>query len=139
MQKIPFASLTWVTALQAAINASGTYRESAKNWEGDFWFIVEPEHADTNAEDKRVLMYLDLWHGECRAARLAASESEHTPEFRISGTARNWQRVVTKEIDPIRALITNSLKLKGNLAKVMRNVRAAQDLVMCAASVPTEF
>ena len=139
MNKIPFASPAWVAALKEAINTSSSYRESAKNWEGDFWFVVEPEHADASAEGERTLIYLDLWHGECRAARLAANEAEHAPEFRISGTARNWQRVVSKEIDPIRALMTNSLKLKGNLAKVMRNVRAAQDLVMCAASIPTEF
>jgi putative sterol carrier protein len=139
MQKIPFASVAWVAALKEAINTNSAYRESAKNWEGDFWFIVELDEANTGAERERVLMYLDLWHGECREAHLAQSEDEHSPEFRISGTARNWQRVVSKEIDPIRALITNSLKLKGNLAKVMRNVRAAQDLVMCAASIPTEF
>jgi putative sterol carrier protein len=135
MQTFPFASPAWVAALKEAINTSSAYRESAKNWEGDFWFIVEPE----DAQGERVLMYLDLWHGECRAAHLAQSEAEHSPEFRISGTTRNWQRVISKEIDPIRALITNSLKLKGTLSKVMRNVRAAQDLVMCAASIPTEF
>jgi putative sterol carrier protein len=142
MRKMPailFASAAWVAALKEAINTNTVYRESAKNWEGDFWFIVEPEDAKPGAESERVLIYLDLWHGECREAHLAQSEDEHSPEFRISGTARNWQRVVSKEIDPIRALITNSLKLKGNLAKVMRNVRAAQDLVMCAASIPTEF
>ena len=135
MQNIPFASPAWVAALKDAINASDTYRESAKNWEGDFWFRVDPDAA----EGEPKLIYLDLWHGECREARLAASEAEHAPEFRISGAARNWQRVITKQIDPIRALMTNSLKLKGNLAKVMRNVRAAQDLVLCAASIPTQF
>ena len=135
MHNIPFASVAWVSALREAINTSANYRESAKNWEGDFWLVIEPEHA----EAERTLIYLDLWHGECRAAQLAQSEAEHTPEFRISGTPRNWQRIVSKEIDPIRALMTHSLKLKGNLAKVMRNVRSAQDLVLCAASIPTEF
>ena len=135
MQDIPFASLAWVAALKEAINTSANYRESAKNWEGDFWLVVEPD----SDGGERKLIYLDLWHGECRAAQLAHSEAEHTPEFRISGSTRNWQRIVTKEIDPIRALMTNSLKLKGNLAKVMRNVRSAQDLVLCAANIPTKF
>lgn len=83
-------------------------------------------------------MYVDLWHGECRNARLA-TESEFNPEFRISANRKQWQRVIAREIDPIKALMTGTLKLKGNLAKIMRNVRAAQDLVMCAASVPTRF
>lgn len=129
-----FGSSEWVAALKDAINQSASYRESAKNWEGDFWFIIEPDA--TRAD--RVLMYIDLWHGECRAARLA-NEGEPSPEFRIWGFTKNWQKVISKEIDPIRALMTNTLKLKGNLAKIMRNVRAAQELVLCAASVPTEF
>ena len=129
-----FASPEWVAALKDAINQSDSYRESAKNWEGDFWFVVEPDEA----RPQRVFMYVDLWHGECRAAALA-NESDHTPEFRIWGGRKSWHKVISKEIDPIRALMTNTLKLKGNLAKIMRNVRAAQELVLCAASVPTEF
>jgi len=131
---IPFASPEWVAAFKDAINASAAYREAAKDWEGDFWFIVEPE-----AGQPRKLMYLDLWHGECRAAFLAQDESERSPEFRIAAPARNWRRVIAREIDPIRAILTNQLKLKGNLAKIMRSVRAAQELVLCAASVPTQF
>lgn len=129
-----FGSSGWAAALKEAINQSASYKDSAKNWEGDFWFIIEPDAA----RPERVFMYVDLWHGECRDARVAG-ESEFSPEFRIWGASKNWQRVITKEIDPIRALMTNTLKLKGNLAKIMRNVRAAQELVLCAASVPTEF
>jgi putative sterol carrier protein len=46
--------------------------------------------------------------------------------------------VLRREVDPIRALLTNTLKLKGNMAKVMRNVKAAQELVIAATKVPTE-
>lgn len=134
---IPFATPDWVAALKDAINASPSYRDAARAWEGDFWFIVEPAEGQPEAE--RTLMYLDLWHGACRDAFLAASEDERSPEFRIWAPARNWQRVITREIDPIRALMTNQLRLKGNLAKIMRNVRAAQELVLCATNVPTNF
>lgn len=134
---IPFATPEWVVALKDAINASAAYREAAKSWEGDFWFIVEPEAGQP--ESARKLMYLDLWHGECREAFLADDESVRNPEFRIWAPARHWRRVIQREIDPIRALMTNQLKLKGNFAKIMRNVKAAQELVLCAARVPTQF
>ncbi|MCS6774008.1 MAG: SCP2 sterol-binding domain-containing protein [Anaerolineae bacterium] len=134
-EPIPFATPEWVAAFKAAINASAGYREAARTWEGDFWFILEPEKEG----DRRVLMYVDLWHGECRAAELAETEDGRTPEFRIAAPLRQWKRVITREIDPIRALVTGALKLQGNLAKIMRNVRAAQELVLCAASVPTRF
>ena len=129
-----FASAEWVNAVKEAINTHDGYRESAKTWEGDFWFVIEP---DQSSGDAPVLIYLDLWHGTCRTATLAHNENEHTPEFRISGTRKNWLKVLRREIDPIRALMTNTLRLKGNMAKVMRNVRAAQDLVLAVAMVPT--
>ncbi len=133
-QPIPFASPEWVSALKAAINASASYRDAAKAWEGDFWFIVEPEAGGT-----RKLMYLDLWHGECRDAFLTEDEHAREPEFCVAGSVKHWRRVINREIDPIKALMTNALKLKGNFAKIMRNVRAAQELVLCAAAVPTVF
>ena len=134
---IPFATPEWVAALKDSINASPAYGEAAKTWEGDFWFIVEP---DGNAGDRK-LMYLDLWHGACREAFLADADGEaaRNPEFRISGSARGWQRVINREIDPIKAMMTNQLKVKGNFAKIMRSVKAAQELVLCAAAVPTRF
>lgn len=133
---IPFATPAWAAALKDAINASVTYREAARAWEGDFWFIVEPAHGEAG---ERILIYVDLWHGECRLCEIAADEGLRTPEFRISAERKNWRRVVEREIDPIRALMTGNLKLKGNMAKVMRNVKAAQELVLCAAAVPTQF
>lgn len=133
-QPVAFASPEWVAALKDAINNSASYRDAAKTWEGDFWFIVE---AEENAP--RRLMYLDLWHGTCRDAFLADDENQRNPEFRVSGSVKSWRRVVQREIDPIKALMTNTLKLKGNFAKIMRSVRAAQELVLCAAAVPTKF
>lgn len=134
-QPIPFATPEWVAAFKAAINASSAYREAARTWEGDFWFILEPEQEGA----QRVFMYVDLWHGECRAAEIVNTEDGRAPEFRISAPLKQWKRVISREIDPIRALITGALKLQGNLAKIMHNVRAAQELVLCAASVPTRF
>ena len=139
MNTLIFGTQDWLDAVQVAINTSLAYREAARNWEGDFWFIVEPEAQPGEQPNMRLWIYLDLWHGECRVARIASDEREYNPEFRISGSRRNWQQVLQREIDPIRALMTNALKLKGNLAKIMRNIRAAQALVLCVAQVPCQF
>ena len=135
----PFATPSWTDALHSVINSSRSYREAARNWEGDFWFIVEPD-AGVSVAAQPVRIYVDLWHGECRAARiLQLDEDGPQPEFRIWGTRPRLARVIRREVDPIKALLTSTLKLNGNLAKVMRNVKAAQELVLCAAAVPTEF
>lgn len=132
---IPFPSDEWVKALMVKINESEPYRSAAKTWEGDFYFIVEPEGSLT----ERVIMYMDLWHGECREAFVAPDESVKDPEFRISAPVSGWKKVITKELDPIQAMMTRKLKLKGNMMKIMRAVKAAQELVNCCTQVPTEF
>ena len=132
---IPFASQEWLKALMVKINESEAYRSAAKTWEGDFYFIVEPEGAATEP----VIMYVDLWHGACRDAFIVDDPADREPEFRINASVGAWKMVVTKRLDPIQALMTRRLKLQGNMMKIMRAVKAAQELVECCTQVPTEF
>jgi len=129
-----FPSPEWVAAFKDAINDNPAYRKSAAKWEGDFYFIV----TDKNMEEPFV-MYLDLWHGECREAHVVEDMNEKKPEFIIEGTLDVYRQIFEKKLDPIRALVSRKLKLKGNLGKIMRSVKATLDLVNSAASVPTEY
>lgn len=61
------------------------------------------------------------------------------PEFQVSGSMKVWRAIARKEMDPIKALLTRQLSVKGNMAKVMRNARAANELVNCTTRVETEF
>jgi putative sterol carrier protein len=130
-----FPSDAWIKALMDAVNGSEAYRKAAAKWEGDLYFIVEPGDGLT----ERSVMYVDLWHGECRAAFEVTDESEITPEFRIWAPVGIWRRVIEKKLDPIQALITGQLKLAGTLSKIMRFTKATLELVNCATQVPTEF
>lgn len=130
-----FASDEWLQSFHEAINNSKAYEDAAKTWEGDFYFIVEPEGSQT----KTIYMYVDLWHGKSRKVFIAKDGSEVQPEFVISAPPSVWKKVVEKKLDPIQGLITRQLKLKGNLAKIMRAVKAAQELVNCTTKVQTEF
>jgi len=132
---LPFASEEWLKSLMVKINESEAYRSAAKTWEGDFYFVVEPEGSDT----KPVIMYVDLWHGSCRDAYVVEDEGAMDPEFRINASMGAWETVVTKRLDPIQALMTRKLKLQGNMMKIMRAVKAAQELVECCTQVDTEF
>ena len=132
---IPFGTEAWIKQLGVECNRSETYREAAKNWEGDFYFIVEPEDHGQNP----IYMYMDLYHGQCRKAFLAEDYNALNPEFRISGPLRVWQAIAQKKMDPIKALLTRQLSVKGNMTKIMRNVRAANELVNCTTRFETEF
>jgi putative sterol carrier protein len=132
---VSFATDAWIKRLGQACNQSESYREAARNWEGDLYFIVEPEGRLQQA----VYMYIDLYHGRCRQAFVPEDHTTLTPEFYISGPVSAWKELAEKKIDPIRALLTRKLSLKGNMAKIMRNIKAANALMDCSTSFETEF
>jgi putative sterol carrier protein len=134
---IPFPSDGWVKALMTKLNESGAYREAARHWEGDFYFIVVPDGGA--AHGSAVTLYMDLWHGECRDAYEVLDPAARTPEFVIEAPLSFWRKVLNGRLDPIQALVTRQLKLKGQLVKVMRAPRAAAELVRCCGQVETEW
>jgi len=131
---ILFGSDAWIKALQDELNQSESYRAAARNWEGDFVFVVQ-----MGPETPAVQLYMDLWHGECRSAYRAASPVPLTPEFVIEAPLATWRKVVEQKLDPIQGLVTRQLKLKGPLIKVLRAPMAAMYLVQCCTHIPTEW
>jgi putative sterol carrier protein len=134
-EKVLFATETWIKCFHAEVNKSEAYRQAARTWEGDFYFVVEPEGSLTEP----VYMYMDLWHGESREAFIAQDPSMKSPEFVISAPVSTWKDVIELRLDPMKGLMIKKLKLKGNMAKIMRAVKAANELVRCTTHVPTEF
>jgi putative sterol carrier protein len=130
-----FPSDEWIKAFREEVNTSESYRKSATKWEGDFYWIVEPGPGVAEP----VVLYIDLWHGEARDALKLDSEDAKSPEFVIRASLNTWRRVIEKKLDPIQAMITGQLKLKGTMSKIMRFPKAASELVNCATKVPTEF
>lgn len=132
---IPFATDAWIKRLGEACNNSKAYYDAAKNWEGDLYFVVEPE----GIISEPVYMYIDLYHGRCRQAFVPEDHTSLNPEFIISGPPSAWRQLADNKTDPIKMLLTRKLSLKGNMAKVMRNVRAAHALVNCSTQFETAF
>ncbi len=130
-----FPSKEWVAAFRTALNNSEAYKVSAAKWEGDFYFVISPK----GPIKEPVKFYMDLWHGECREAYVVEGDDDKDPEFIIEGTLDVFKQIFDKKLDPIRALVSRKLKLKGNLGKIMRSVKATLDLVNAAASVDTVY
>ena len=125
----------WIKEYMKAINESEEYAEAAKDWEGDFLFVIEPDE-----ELKEPLYgYLDLYHGKARDGYAVDDPSKVNAAFEFRGKYSNWKKLLNGEIDPIKGLVTGQFKLKGNMAKVMRYAKAAKILVDCVKKVPTEL
>lgn len=134
-EKFIFATEAWIQQFHNEVNRSEAYRQAAKNWEGDFYFIVEPEGSLTEP----AYMYIDLWHGKSRNAFIAQNPTLKNPEFVVSAPVSIWRDIIEQRLDPMKGLMTKKLKLKGNMAKIMRAVKAANELVRCTTRVPTDF
>lgn len=135
MAPLKFGSEEWVKALGNELNTSQAYEDAAKTWEGDFYFVIDPEGVVTQP----MYLYMDLWHGKCRAAFVVTDKNAKNPAFVMSGKYSKWKLVVQAKLDPIQALMTGQLKLKGNMVMVMKNVKAAQEIVRACTRIDTEF
>lgn len=132
-----FPSEDWLQEYVSRINSSEAYREAAKGWEGDITFVFEAEPDKGIPQD--IFAWLDLWHGECRQARIVSAEEGEKAAFVIRAPYSRWKQVIKKELDPIKAMMTGKMRLKGHLPTIVRYVKAANELVNLAGSVPTEF
>jgi putative sterol carrier protein len=148
-----FGSEEWAKEYCKAINNNKAYKESASWWEGDFVFVIHP----SGNLKQEIKMFVGLLHGACTGAKtLKPGEQYDTlpanspprplkegqkvgAEFIFSGTYDNWVKVLKKEIDPIQGLMAGKFKLVGNMAKVMRATKAAQELVQSTTTIKTEF
>jgi len=95
------------------------------------YFIVEPEGNLT----ERMVMYLDLWHGKCRGSEIVRDIETHAPAFTLKAAYGNFAKVLTGELDPMQAMLTRKLDIKGNMAVMMRSVPTVLDFVRCAREV----
>jgi len=130
-----FPSDEWIKDLARQLNASPSYEKSAKDWEGDFIFIAEPD----KTYPQEAYMFLGLYHGKSTDAAMLKSKDERPAQFVIRAHAAVWRKVIEGKLDPIQGMMTRKLKLEGNMMKIMRYPKAAQEIVACCSKVPTDF
>lgn len=125
----------WAAALGHALAESVDYRRAAARWEGDLVLSWTGEAGASHGG-----AYLDLLHGDCRAARAAREEDLASAAFVIAGALPAWLAVLEGRAEPLGAIMRGQLRLRrGSLARLMPFVEAARLLVAAARTVPTRF
>ncbi|MEJ5311497.1 MAG: SCP2 sterol-binding domain-containing protein [Anaerolineae bacterium] len=135
MTGIKFPSDAWIKQLSEHLNASPSYEQSAKNWEGDFVFIIEPDEAFSET----AYLYLGLYHGKSPAAMQVSSPDEKEAGYVISAPFSSWRKVIEGKLDPIQGMMTRRLKLQGDMKMIMRYPKAAKEIIACTKLIPTDF
>ena len=130
-----FPSPEWVQAFEAKLNNDERYATVASKWEGDTLFEIGPDPVDESQQTRSI--YLDLWHGKCRAAHIV--DEDHplagVPTFTLSAPLANFAKILEGKLDPMQVMLTRKLRVSGNMVYMMRNVPVVLDFVRFAKEV----
>ena len=131
-----FPSQEWLKDLEVKINMDKKYADIAKNWEGDLVFVIEPEG---NLKEQ-LTFYLDLWHGSCRKAEYKPALGTYpSPTFILTATYGNISAILSGKLNPMTAMMTSKLKVKGSMGYMMRNVPTVLDFVRVVQEATEEI
>ncbi len=164
---IPFPSKEWMSAGMEAINSNAEYAESAKNWEGDFLLVIEPdeelqmkiEAAENDPELKKLkdsmladlgfseddlqttYAHLGLFHGKCTALNLLSESEKDNVEvaYKLKGPYASWEALVKGEIGVIAAVMQGKLELEGDMTQIVADADAAVKVMESLQKVETDF
>ncbi len=134
-----FPSAEWAAAYKDAINANAEYRLHGKDWtHGVVAFVVKADESLGIPED--TALWLDVHGGECRDVKLMPAREAEAAAFVMIAPYSMWKTVIKKEIDPIKAMMQNKIKLvKGHMPTIVRYVNSSRQLVESTSRVPTKF
>jgi putative sterol carrier protein len=132
-----FPSDAWVEAFVERINASEEYARLAHDWEGDVVIAVEAEPDKGVPTDVHVL--LDLWHGACRGGGIVDPGRGSRAEFLVRAPYSGWKDVIRGDLEPVKGLMQGKLRVRGDLQKILRYVKATQQLALLTGTVETTF
>ena len=128
----------WAQAWADELRASADYRRAALKWEGSLILEMEAEPEAGVTEDRAV--FLDLWHGDCRSARIPDDFDREDATYVIRAAVAQWKRVLAGEIEPILGLMSGKLKLtRGRLARLTPHVKASKELLAAASRIGSHF
>lgn len=123
----------WVDAYEKAVQKDEEYKEIAAQWEGTVVLhtIAEPD----NGMKRDLYILMDLWHGDCRGMRIVPPEAGEAADYVISGSATTWKRLSGNGLDTNKAIMQGKIRLKGDLAMLVRYRSAAERLGKLSASL----
>ena len=123
----------WVDAYEKLVQGDAAYSEAAAGWEGTVVLHTLADPSIGIERDAYILM--DLWHGECRGIRPVPPEVGEAADFVLSGSYWTWKATGTGELDSNKAVMQGKMKLKGDLAKIVRYNQAATRLSELSAQL----
>jgi putative sterol carrier protein len=128
----------WAQAFKRAIDASDEYSRASKTWE---WPVVLMSRADAKAgETVSPHVYLDLYRGSCREARVGSAIDLDRAAFIISATRDTWLKVMSGKLELLTAVMLRKVVIeKGDVSRMLGSVDAVRALVKAAQAASAGY
>lgn len=130
-----FPSEEWMNALIDILNDSDDYKKAAATWEGSVIFAIE---ADEKL-DKPLYFYANPYHGHISDQCLIDGPDDKEVDFFITGPYATWKDICNRKLDSMQAIMKGKLKIKGSMAKLLKQVKASQAMMKILGDIPTQF
>jgi len=130
-----FPGDNWLETLCNKLNTDEKYASTARNWEGDMVFKIEPD----GPLKEPIIYYLDLWHGKCRDAYIIEDFSQKDPALLMGAPYTTLVELLKGNLEVIQALLGRKISVKGNMSLLMRNVPTVLEFVRCCRDVTDNF
>lgn len=125
-------SREWIEALADKLKEDEEYQKAAVGFDAVFQFIVEPEPEKGITEKKEIGIVLptcdDTWEGLRDSAN-----------YIMSGKYGVYVDVLEGRMGATKAITMRKLKVKGNLANLLKYKRAIDRYVEVLGEVPAEY
>ena len=142
-QSKPYIVLSpeWASKIEEKIQNDRRYKEVAKTWEGSVTLVFKADSAP--GLDSDLFVFMDLWHGQCHSVKIVPSETGRNADYVLEAKYERWKRVLKKDLNVVREIATNQLKLVPfnfkKAAKLASAAPAAIRLVDLAGEVSDKF
>lgn len=131
-----FPSLEWGTALSASLNSNPEFKEAAGSWDGTILLSCLAEEGKLG-EDLHFLV--DPSHGNVKEIKQVSSPEEANATYTLAAKYTVWKEILQGKYDAPDAIKKGRIKLKGNLFKLMMNVKAPKIMINAMRDMPTQF
>lgn len=128
----------WAEAWKDELNRSDKYKKAARTWEWPLVLMMEAD-SDRGVPAARGV-YVDLYHGECREARVAQADDLARVPYIVKADLDTWRDLRDGKIEAIGAILRGRMTLqKGSMLVMARYVGAANELTHAVSRIDTRF
>jgi putative sterol carrier protein len=136
-ENLMFPSEEWVREYCKRLTESEDYNKSGKGWKDPIMFKMI-ELGDVKEKTAYDSFILNLKDGKCEGSEMVTDPEKKAP-FILTATYANWKKIIGGKINPTQAMLTGQMKVKGNIALLLRYASAAIAMVKTAQSIPTKY